>query len=259
MGANVNPTYGVVKSTLSDTQLSAEFVRTSGGNFADSFAIERPSASTSLVADTFSRSRTGGWGSAETGGPYSGTNSASFAVNGSEGTVTVPGAGRQLQATLAGIAAQDVDLRVKVKTDKPATGAQHEVSLLARNRPGIGQYRVRLGLTPGGAVTVVAQKYVASTNRTRSFGTLVTVPGLAHSAGRAIWLRAQLTGVNPTTVRIKAWADGQSEPSAWHYSATDSEGALQASGSVAILSRLPGSSTAAPVVFAYDDYFVSVP
>ena len=259
MAANANPTHGIVRFTLSNTRLTSEFVRASGGDFRDTFSISRPASSSPIVSDTFSRTVTGGWGSAEIGGAYSGTSSADFNVNRNEGTIRVAAAGQQRKATLSGINVQDVDMKIRVKTDKLAGGAGHQISLLARQLGNTGQYRARLEMVPSGGVKLAGQKYLTSTNLTTNIGPTVTVPGLTHAANRSIWLRVQVVGIHPTTIRIKAWADGQPEPSAWQYSGTDSEAALQTSGNVAILSRLPGTSTAAPVVFTYDDFSVISP
>jgi hypothetical protein len=160
---------------------------------------------------------------------------------------------------LKGISTQDVDLRVQVATDKPSAGAPHEVYLLARNRSGAGHYRLRVALIPGGAVTFIAQKWVAGSQSPTNLGPALTVAGLAHQAGTFIWLRAQVTGINPTGLRIKAWAAGQAEASGWLYAVTDSESVLQLPGSVGILSRLPAASTSAPLMFSYDNYAVSIP
>ena len=40
MGSNANPTYGFLKVTVSNTSLSAQFVRSSGGSYADAFTIQ---------------------------------------------------------------------------------------------------------------------------------------------------------------------------------------------------------------------------
>ena len=45
MGSNANPTYGFVKYTVTPTQISAQYVRTSGGTFTDSFGIVAPTNS----------------------------------------------------------------------------------------------------------------------------------------------------------------------------------------------------------------------
>ncbi len=51
MGNNLNPTYGFVRYTVSRTQLSAEYVGTSGGTFTDAFTITLtpPTAPTGLT------------------------------------------------------------------------------------------------------------------------------------------------------------------------------------------------------------------
>jgi hypothetical protein len=268
MGGNANPTHGIVRVTVSGTQLTSEFVRASGENFQDNFVISKltqpptstpPPANNAIVTDTFSRTVTAGWGSAEIGGAYSGTSTADFNVNGNEGNVRIATAGLQRIATLSGINIRDVDMRIRVRTDKLAAGARHNISLFARNLGNTGQYRARLELVPSGTLTVLGQKYLTSTNLTTNLGSAVTVSGLTHVANQYIWLRVQVVGINPTTIRIKAWSDGQAEPSAWQYNGTDSEAALQTSGNVAILSRLNSSSTVAPVIFTYDDFSVTLP
>jgi Calcineurin-like phosphoesterase len=56
MGSNFNATWGFLKVDVSDTQLSARFVRGSGGSFADSFTINKggppPPTSTSTTTTT---------------------------------------------------------------------------------------------------------------------------------------------------------------------------------------------------------------
>lgn len=277
MAANASPTHGVVRYTISATQLTSEFVRASGGNFRDNFSISKqtqgptptpaptqistataPPTNNAIVSDTFSRTVADGWGNAEIGGAYSGTSSADFDVNGNEGLISVPAAGQQRKATLSNINVRDVDMKIRVKADKLAAGAGHHISLLARQLASTGQYRARLELATDGSVKVVGQKYIASTNVTTNIGSVVTVPGLTYAADQYIWLRVQVSGANPTTIRIKAWADGQTEPTSWQYTGTDSDAVLQNTGNVAILSRL-NSSTVAPVIFTYDDFSVSAP
>jgi hypothetical protein len=171
----------------------------------------------------------------------------------------VPTAGLQRKATLSAVNVRDVDMKIRVKVDKFAAGAGHQISLLARQLGTTGQYRARLELTPSGSAKLVAQKYLTSTNLTTNIGSVITVSGLTYTANQYIWLRVQVVGINPTTIKIKAWLDGQPEPSIWQYNGSDSEAVLQTSGNVAILSRLPSTSTVAPVVFSYDDFSVTAP
>lgn len=278
MALNAEPTHGIVRFTLSGTQLTSEFVRASGANFRDIFSISKqtqgptptsvptqiatatvPPTNNAIVSDTFSRTITDGWGTAETGGAYSGTTSPDFDVNGSEGLISIPAAGQQRKATLSNINVRDVDIKIRVKADKLAAGAGHHISLLARQLANTGQYRARLELATDSTVKLVGQKYIVSTNVTSNIGSVVTVPGLTYTANQYIWLRVQVVGANPTTIRIKAWADGQTEPTSWQYTGSDAESILQSAGNVAILSRLNATSTGAPVVFTHDDFSVFAP
>jgi hypothetical protein len=68
----------------------------------------------------------------------------------------------------------------------------------------------------------------------------------------------QLVGANPTTIRLRAWADGQPEPGTWPYVATDSTAALQGSGAVGLLARLSSSATG-PLNVSYDGFRAVAP
>jgi hypothetical protein len=75
----------------------------------------------------------------------------------------------------------------------------------------------------------------------------VTVPGVTYSAGLSLSVRLQVTGTSPTTVRARVWVTGQTEPSTWQRTATDSTAALQASGTVGTIGYLSGTATNPPV------------
>ena len=81
--------------------------------------------------------------------------------------------------------------------------------------------------------------------------------GLTHTAGAFIRLRAQVSGTNPTTIRIRAWADGTTEPTTWQYTATNSVAALQAAGGVGLQAYLSSATTNAPVLVTFDDFLVT--
>jgi hypothetical protein len=52
MGSNANATYGFLKVTVSATQMSAQFVRGSGGSYTDSFSLTKPPAAQASVRST---------------------------------------------------------------------------------------------------------------------------------------------------------------------------------------------------------------
>jgi hypothetical protein len=80
------------------------------------------------------------------------------------------------------------------------------------------------------------------------------VPGLTYTPGSFIWLRAQFSGTSPTTIRIRAWADGSPEPATWQYTATNSAAALQAAGAVGLRGYISGAATNTPILLTFDDF-----
>ena len=63
----------------------------------------------------------------------------------------------------------------------------------------------------------------------------------------------QVTGTNPTTVRLKVWPATQPSPPAWQTTGTDTFAALQNPGAVGLTTYLSGSVTNAPVVVRLDE------
>ena len=208
-----------------------------------------------FVADQFSRTVVNGWGSAPTGGTYTLTgSSANFDTTGSTGTMELPSAGVARDGLLLQVAAQNVDLTARVQTNKVPTGYGQIAYLLARRGSTNNQYRARMRFASNGSVWLQATKLVAGAETALSGEVQVT--GLSHAAGRWMRMRAEVAGSNPTWVRIKAWADGQTEPSAWQYQVTDSEVSVQGTGAVGLRAYISGSSTNAPLIVTWDDFSV---
>jgi PKD repeat protein len=217
-------------------------------------AAVQPPAGGLVAADAFSRTNSNGWGNADVGGAYTiqGT-AANYSVGGGAGNILVPAAGNSRSALLNNVSASDVDLRFRVRTDKVPAGGTSFIYAVAR-RNSTNEYRPRMILNANGSVSVNAS--VLINNSESALGTAVVVPGVTQAAGSYIWLRAQVTGANPTTIRVKAWADGQAEPAGWNFTATNSAAALQSAGSVGLRIYMGGSVNNAPVLFSLDDYSV---
>jgi hypothetical protein len=79
MGSKNNATYGFLEVTVSDTQMSAQFVRGSGGSFTDSFSLTKPQSSPSPSPS-----------SSTPGAQASVRSSATYASAASESSSTVP-------------------------------------------------------------------------------------------------------------------------------------------------------------------------
>jgi hypothetical protein len=109
-----------------------------------------------------------------------------------------------------------------------------------------------LRLAVNGNVYIQATSVVNNTET--AIGSEVLVAGLTYSPGSFIWLRAQFSGTNPTTIRIRAWADGSPEPATWQYTATNSVAALQAAGAVGVRGYISGATSNAPILLTFDDF-----
>lgn len=209
-----------------------------------------------VAADRFQRSVSQGWGNADVGGLYTlytGNSSvANFAVTGGTGAMilTTPGANRA--AFLLGISTRDVDERVCVAFDKPATGSGADAYLLARHLSDGSEYRGKLHVLPSGMVTVQATRVLATVED--NLGTDVSVPGLTVTPGQCVWVRLEVTGSSTTTLQMKAWADGQPEPAFWLFRTTITEPRLQGTGAVGMRAYLAGAATNAPVTARFADF-----
>jgi hypothetical protein len=209
-----------------------------------------------LASDSFNRVLDNGWGSAATGGRYTLDGaSVDFTVDGA-GNLRLPAANANRAAMLGSVSVRDVDIRFRVSTNKvPAGGSVYAYGVV--RRVGDSAYRPKLILNRDGSVAVHAG--VVVNNAERSVAPLVVVPGLRHTAGGHIWLRARITGANPTTIRVKAWAAGQAEPTGWQFTATSSTAAVQQAGGVGLRAYVDATVSNAPIVVTFDDFTVVNP
>jgi hypothetical protein len=219
----------------------------------DDYSVRTTASSTAVASDAFARSATAGWKSADLGGLYSvvGTT-ANYNVANGVGTMELPAARATRSALLPDVSERNVEVRFRVAASKIAAGGNYIVYAVCR-RQGTSEYRPRLTFNPNGTISVNASVLVNGIET--SLGAPVVVPGLTQTVGGFIWLNAQVTDAYPTTIRVKAWADGQPEAPNWQFSATNSEAALQAAGSVGLRVWVANNT---PVIFSFDDYSVVV-
>jgi hypothetical protein len=193
--------------------------------------------------DSFSRTVTGGWGAAEVGGGWQLTGATRASVAGGVAAQGVP-AGVTALATLPGIASTATELTVTVALDAVPNGPVYLTS--AVRRVAAGDYGGRLKVNPNGSVEL------HTTTPTGLLGGGV-LPGITLAAGQQLQLRVQAEGVNPTTVRARAWRVGSTEPAGWAVTSTDSTPALQVAGTVGLTTYLSSSATNGPATVRYDD------
>jgi CSLREA domain-containing protein len=261
---NSNGSFAVALSGVTAGQFITATATDASGNtseFSQNIQVGSGSGgggATTYASDQFTRTIVDGWGSADTGGNYSLSGTASnFDVNGSSGTMSVASAGGALSAGLNNASTLDLAFIFRVTTDKLAAGNNQCAFFFARSVSSTTQYRGQIRISSTNAVYIRATKAVNGNHI--MLGTEYMLPGLTYSPGTYIWMAGEVVGTNPTTIRLKAWADGQAEPSSWQFTVTDSEPSLQASGSVGLRAFLASGVTNAPVVFTFDDLSVTSP
>lgn len=209
-----------------------------------------------IAADTFNRNVATGLGSAETGGAWTVSSSASnYNVSNGVGTMVMGSAGVSRVATLPGATATAVDLRVKASQDKVANGGGSFLGAIGR-KVGSDEYRAKVRIFANGTTSLYLTRVSGGSETTLQ---TTAIGGLTVAAGTQLQLRLQVTGTSPTTIRAKVWRDGTTEPTAWLLTATDTTASLQAAGSTGLMAYLWGTATNAPVAARFDDFAVTRP
>jgi PKD repeat protein len=144
-----------------------------------------------------------------------------------------------------------------VATATLATSDNINVGFDARRVSGFTSYRGQVRLTTGNQVWLQADSVI--NNTMTGLGVNTRAQPATVATGAFIWVRAQITGTNPTTIRMKAWNDGSAEPSAWAYTVTDSTPVLQAPGAVGLLGWLSAAWNQGPITVSFDDFNVTSP
>jgi hypothetical protein len=200
------------------------------------------------AADTFGRSVTGGWGTADSGQAWStGSIASNFSVNGSAGVHAVSTRSASRFSTVPA-SSPDTDLRVTFSVDQTAASDSMYVYLMARHTDANNFYFVRVQMASTGAVVPTLRKRVGGTEVVLATG----ATGLTHAAGAAYAVRLRVAG---NRLLAKVWPAGSAEPG-WQVSATDPD--LTAAGAVGVRTLLGGSTTnTLPVTFLFDDFTAS--
>jgi PKD repeat protein len=215
---------------------------------------EPPPGPVDFVLDAFDRTATNGWGTADLGGPWtvSGT-AANFAVNNGTGAITIPAAGNTRSVHLGATTRTDTDLRLTLSLDKRPSGSGAYLDVVGRRVGTNTEYRARMVMRADGRI-VVQLTALRGTSSPVGLATAVTLPTtITYNANTQLDVRMQVTGTNPTTIRLKVWPTSQTEPTGWQTTATDTFAALQNPGAVGLTGYLSGSVTNGPVTLRLDD------
>ncbi len=179
--------------------------------------------------DSFTRAVTTGWGTSELGGPWTSIGTAArFSVAGGQGVQS--NVGTNLETDLAGLSLRDTDVTVSVGLDKlPPSFLQAWVNT---RKVGANSYAARLRFNPDGTYGVHL-----TSNNTPLVGANA-IAGATYAPGDRIWVRFRTQSTSPTstTLQVKLWKAGTTEPATWNYTRVDTTAANQVSGSVSVKS-----------------------
>jgi Calcineurin-like phosphoesterase len=158
-------------------------------------------------------------------------------------------AGGQNRAIFLPPTAVDWDVTADVSLDKAPLGGgsawvYHE---LRRSTANTNAYRAIARFAGTGQTFVSVSRVVSGTET--QIGGAVAVPSVNFLTG--FTLRGQVTGTNPTTIKVKAWVG--TEPAAWQLTVTDSAGP-QVAGRAGVRSYSSGTTSNAPLTFLIDNY-----
>ena len=216
---------------------------------ATSTVIVPTQAAGQLAADNFDRSVAGGWGSATSGGAWTvAGNAANLSVSGGEGIVSLAG-GSTRSMTLGSVSSTSTDVAVSFTLGSSPDGSGSYNTIIGR-KTGSSVYIAHVRITSAGAISLVLQRDGTVLSNT-------PVPGAVYTPGTTLRVRMVTTGVSPTTLRGKVWRSGETEPSAWLSTVTDSTAALQSAGSIGLQSYSGGATTVV-VVTRFDDLVAQV-
>jgi PKD repeat protein len=206
-------------------------------------------AASVLAQDSFGRSATNGWGSAEIGGAWTVTGGSASILSVRDGVGQVAsGIGSTRTMMLNAVSTTSSDASLTFSLDKVPTGGGDYMRVISR-QVGTASYQTQVWVKSTGQVTILQTESGTALKTT-------VVPGLAYTAGQRLQVRVQTTGTAPTTLKAKVWPVGQAEPAAWTATTTGTAAALQAAGSFGIQTFLSSSATAA-VTTTVDDVAVA--
>jgi Fibronectin type III domain len=173
-----------------------------------------------IVSDQFERTVASGLGSADVGGAWSVSSTARTKVQNGEAVVYGwSGAGQDVQAWREDVR-QDMELLALVRLNATnPTGGSYKPRLVARAQADARNgYYASISHTTAGAVTWQLSRIDnagGAGSLSLANGTLVSSGG----AGTSWWIRLRVQG---STIQVRYWANGTSEPSTWRASVVDS-------------------------------------
>ncbi|NIJ10630.1 hypothetical protein FHU38_000974 [Saccharomonospora amisosensis] len=201
-------------------------------------------ACASAIADTFTRTVTSGWGTADSGQTWttSGGSATDFSTSGTTGDITLTTVSVARWALL-GLDLTNVDLTATVSPSAVATGDWITTSLIARRADASNYLSAQVEFKHTGNIGIGLYAIVGGTVTFLSGAEIGT-----YSAGAQFGVRMQVDG---DTIRAKLWPAASTEPTAWTVSSTGAD--AFASGDTGIRAALNPANTNINPVVSWDD------
>lgn len=242
----------VVTLTVTDNEGASNAV-------SETVTTTKPPAGSVLAKDSFARTLTQGLGTADVGGNWAVSGSASrYSVSDLVGRWIMPAPGNAPAAYLNSVLAVDSDLSFNVSLDKDATGGGVYLAAVGRSVADQGQYRAKVRFTSAGKVYLAIVRTTATGSETYLTAETL-IDGMAGTNSEQIGVRIQVIGQSPTVIKTKVWATTGPEPAGWQLEATDTTAGLQAPGSTGVAAVLSGLATNAPVTARISDFSLTAP
>lgn len=198
-------------------------------------------ANVALATDTFNRTVSNGWGTANKGGAWTVVDTAAnWSVAPGAGSINVA-ANAQERGILGSVTVQNVDVLAKIILPRCSDAATNcDAYVMGRYSGGSTPTYYRIGPVQGASQQTV---YLRSQRADGSTISNDINTGIAAASTVSLWIRVQFIGVNPTVIHARVWANGTTEPTSWLLNTTDTDSAEQIAGTVGVRARNEDAAT----------------
>jgi hypothetical protein len=216
---------------------------------------EPPPQTGVIATDTYSRTVSGGWGTADSGHPYTVTGVASdYSVGDGVGRIDISALNSERQARLLTVSAADVRVSARFRLPAMPLGGSFIAYLIARFESSSNYIMAGAHVAPSGAVTL---RTIARSGAVTTTLSPDVTPGVTLAAGEWLNVELEAEGTGTTVIRLKAWKEGAAKPSAWQMERETTLVGVQAAGAGAVRGFMSSTMTnALPYRMEVDDLLV---
>lgn len=201
------------------------------------------------LSDSFNRSASSSWGSADSGGAWTNTGGSA-----SDFSVAAASGGRHLHTAAAtrhysrlSLSILRSDQTVKIRVNATSTGAAQSAGIVLRYVDANNNARAELQFGTTSTITARLVERVAGVDTVNAS----ELTSLTHSTSVWVWLRVQTF---KQAVRVKVWQDGSAEPITWTLDGVDNATLAATTGTLGVTSIRETSNTNSNATIDFDSY-----